>query len=55
VSTLIARGDGAAIVQQLAKLRGAGVRKVVVLSAVDAASVDLPHRLLATLGGTQPT
>ena len=52
---LLARGDGAGIAQQLAKLRGAGVRKLVVLSAADAASADLPRKLLATLGGTQPT
>lgn len=52
---LLARGDGAEIAQRLAKLRGAGVRKVVALSAVDAASADLPQKLLATLGGTQPT
>lgn len=52
---LLARGDGAEIAQRLAKLRGAGVRKVVALSTVDAASADLPQKLLATLGGTQPT
>lgn len=52
---LLVRGDGAEIAQRLVKLRGAGVRKVVTLSAADAASTDLPHRLLATLGGTQPT
>lgn len=52
---LLARGDGAEIAQRLAKLRGAGVRKVVALSAIDVASADLPQKLLATLGGTQPT
>jgi pimeloyl-ACP methyl ester carboxylesterase len=51
---LLARGDGAEIAQRLAKLRGAGVRRVVLLSAADAAS-DLPQKLLAALGGTQPT
>ena len=52
---LVARGDGAEIAQRLAKQRGAGVRKVVVLTAAEAASADLPQKLLATLGGTQPT
>jgi pimeloyl-ACP methyl ester carboxylesterase len=52
---LVARGDGAEIAQRLAKLRGAGVRRVVVVSATDAASADLPRKLLAELGGTQPT
>jgi pimeloyl-ACP methyl ester carboxylesterase len=52
---LLARGDGAEIAQRLAKQRGTGVRKVVILSAADAVSADLPHKLLATLGGTQPT
>jgi pimeloyl-ACP methyl ester carboxylesterase len=51
---LLARGDGADIAQRLAKLRGAGVRRVVLLTAADAAS-DLPQKLLAALGGTQPT
>lgn len=52
---LLARGDGTEIAQRLAALRGAGVRRVVVLSAADAASADLPRKLLAALGGTQPT
>jgi pimeloyl-ACP methyl ester carboxylesterase len=52
---LVARGDGAEIAQRLAKQRGAGVRKVVVLSAAEAASADLAQKLLALLGGTQPT
>jgi pimeloyl-ACP methyl ester carboxylesterase len=52
---LVARGDGAEIAQRLAQQRGAGVRKVVVVSAGDAARADLPQSLLASLGGTQPT
>lgn len=52
---LLARGDGAEVAQRLAKQRGAGVRKVVVLTAAEAASPDLPQKLLAALGGTQPT
>ncbi|HMA11940.1 MAG TPA: alpha/beta fold hydrolase [Steroidobacteraceae bacterium] len=52
---LLVRGDGAGIAQQLAKLRGAGVRRVVLLTAAEAASPDLPQKLLAALGGTQPT
>lgn len=52
---LVARGDGAEIAQRLAKLRGAGVRRVVELGAADAASADLPQKLLTALGGTQPT
>lgn len=52
---LLARGDGAEIAQRLAGLRGAGVRRVVVVSPADAASPDLPGKLLAALGGTQPT
>jgi pimeloyl-ACP methyl ester carboxylesterase len=52
---LLARGDGAEIAQRLAKQRGAGVRKVVILSAADEGSAGLPQKLLATLGGTQPT
>lgn len=51
---LLARGDGAAIAQRLAALRGAGVRRVVTLTAADEASADLPQKLLAALGGTQP-
>lgn len=52
---ILARGDGAEIAQRLAKQRGAGVRRVVVLTAAEAARTDLPQRLLAELGGTQPT
>lgn len=52
---LLARGDGAEVAQRLAKLRGAGVRRVVLLTAAEAASPDLPQKLLAALGGTQPT
>jgi pimeloyl-ACP methyl ester carboxylesterase len=52
---LVARGDGADIAQRLAKQRGSGVRRVVLLSATEAASADLPQKLLAALGGTQPT
>lgn len=52
---LVARGDGAEIAQRLAKQRGTGVRRVVVVSAADAARADLPQKLLASLGGTQPT
>ena len=52
---LLVRGDGAEIAQRLARQRGAGVRKVVVISAAEAASPDLPQKLLAALGGTQPT
>jgi pimeloyl-ACP methyl ester carboxylesterase len=49
---LLARGDGAEIAQRLARLRGPGVRKVVLLTAAEAASPELPQKLLATLGGT---
>jgi pimeloyl-ACP methyl ester carboxylesterase len=52
---LVARGDGAEIAQQLAKQRGAGVRRVVILSPDEASSPDLPQKLVAALGGTQPT
>jgi len=52
---LVARGDGAEVAQQLARLRGAGVRRVVLLTAAEAASPDLSQKLLAALGGTQPT
>ena len=38
----------------LAALRGAGVRRVVTLTAADESSADLPQKLLAALGGTQP-
>jgi len=51
---LVARGDGAEIAKRLAALRGAGVRRVVALTAADEASADLPQKLLAALGGTQP-
>ncbi len=52
---LVARGDGAEIAQRLAMQRGAGVRRVVVLTAAEAARADLPQKLVALLGGTQPT
>jgi pimeloyl-ACP methyl ester carboxylesterase len=52
---LLARGDGAEIAERLAKLRGSGVRRVVILTASEAASPDLPQKLVAALGGTQPT
>jgi pimeloyl-ACP methyl ester carboxylesterase len=52
---LLARGDGAEIAQALAKQRGTGVRRVVLLNAQEAAAADLPQRLRASLGGTQPT
>lgn len=52
---LVAPGDGAEIAQRLAKLRGAGVRRVVLLSEEEAGSADLPQKLVAALGGTQPT
>jgi pimeloyl-ACP methyl ester carboxylesterase len=52
---LLARGDGAEIAQALARQRSSGVRQVVVLTASEAAAADLPQRLRASLGGTQPT
>lgn len=52
---LVARGDGAEIAQRLAKLRGTGVRRLVLLSEAEAGSADLPQKLVAALGGTQPT
>jgi pimeloyl-ACP methyl ester carboxylesterase len=52
---LLARGDGAEIAERLAKLRGSGVRRVVILTAAEAASPDLAQKLVAALGGTQPT
>ena len=52
---LVARGDGGAVAQQLAKQRGAAVRKVVVLTAAEAAGADLPQKLQAMLGATRPT
>lgn len=49
---LLVRGDGEQIAQRLAKLRGAGVRRVVVITAADATHADLPQRLVASLGAT---
>ncbi|MFO1503649.1 MAG: hypothetical protein U1F39_07510 [Steroidobacteraceae bacterium] len=52
---LVARDDGADIARQLARQRGAGVRRVVVLTAAEAGQADLPQKVKAALGGTQPT
>ena len=53
---LVARGDGAEIAQRLAGLRGARVcGGWWCCRAADATSADLPRKLLAALGGTQPT
>jgi pimeloyl-ACP methyl ester carboxylesterase len=53
---LVARGEGHQIAQQLAKQRAAAVRRVVLLTAAEAGSADLPQKLLATLASVrQPT
>lgn len=51
---LVTRGDGQEIAQRLAKLRGAGVRRVVHLAAAEAQAPDAGRKLLAMLGGGAP-
>ena len=51
---LVTRGDGQEIAQRLARLRGAGVRRVVHLTAAEAAAPDAGRKLLGMLGGSAP-
>lgn len=48
---LVTRGDGQEIGQRLARQRGAGVRRVVHLTAAEAEAPDAGRKLLAMLGG----
>jgi len=48
---LLTLGQGQEIAQRLVQLRGAGVRRVLHLSAADMQSADLGRKLLAALGG----
>jgi len=53
---LLTRAEGQEIAQRLVRLRGAGVRRVLHLTAADMESADLGRKLLATLdGGPPPT
>jgi pimeloyl-ACP methyl ester carboxylesterase len=49
---LLARADGQEIAQRLVRLRGAGVRRVVQLTAAEMQAPDLGRKLLATFGGS---
>jgi pimeloyl-ACP methyl ester carboxylesterase len=51
---LVSHGDGQEIAQRLARLRGAGVRRVVHLAAGEAVAPDAGRKLLGMLGGGAP-